>query len=263
LLGRREGSRYAGSRFFGLEENEHPSRERRVSFSMEDNRKERPSHTLEPGEISATSLDDEDYSTDGEYVDGQDWDRREPEITCRHLDHVNMLGLNKTTLRLRFLINWLVTSLLQLRLSSSDGDGRVNLVHIYGPKIKYERGAAVAFNVRDRNRGLINPEVVQKLAEREGISLGIGFLSHIRILESPRQQRGSVNLEDTTLCRPMENGHNNGKGGFIRVEVVTASLGFLTNFEDVYKLWAFVSKFLNPTFISEGGLPTVEEGTEV
>ncbi|KAL3583664.1 hypothetical protein D5086_014725 [Populus alba] len=201
LLGRREGSRYAGSRFFGLEENEHPSRERRVSFSMEDNRKERPSHTLEPGEISATSLDDEDYSTDGEYVDGQDWDRREPEITCRHLDHVNMLGLNKTTLRLRFLINWLVTSLLQL--------------------------------------------------------------SHIRILESPRQQRGSVNLEDTTLCRPMENGHNNGKGGFIRVEVVTASLGFLTNFEDVYKLWAFVSKFLNPTFISEGGLPTVEEGTEV
>ncbi|KAJ6678497.1 MOLYBDOPTERIN COFACTOR SULFURASE MOSC [Salix viminalis] len=262
LLGRREGSRYAGSRFFGLEENEHPSRERRVSFSMEDNRKERPSHALEPGEISATSLDDEDYSTDGEYVDGQDWDRREPEIICQHLDHVNMLGLNKTTLRLRFLINWLVTSLLQLRLPSSDGDGRVNLVHIYGPKIKYERGAAVAFNIRDKNRGLINPEVVQKFAEREGISLGIGFLSHIRILDSPRQQRGSVNLEDTTLCRPMENGHNNGKGGFIRVEVVTASLGFLTNFEDVYKLWVFVSKFLNPTFISEGGLPTVEEGTE-
>ncbi|CAK7339454.1 unnamed protein product [Dovyalis caffra] len=262
LLGRREGSRYGGSRFFGLEENEHPSRGRRVSFSMEDNRKERLSHPLEPGETSATSLDDEDYSTDGEYGDGQHWDRREPEVICRHLDHVNMLGLNKTTLRLRFLINWLVTSLLQLRLPSSDGDGRVNLVHIYGPKIKYERGAAVAFNVRDRNRGLINPEVVQKLAEREGISLGLGFLSHIKILDSPRHQRGAVNLEDTTLCRPMENGHHNGKGGFIRVEVVTASLGFLTNFEDVYKLWAFVSKFLNPTFIREGGLPTVEEGME-
>ncbi|XP_011004591.1 PREDICTED: uncharacterized protein LOC105111050 [Populus euphratica] len=263
LLGRREGSRYGGgSRFFGLEENGHSSRGRRVSFSMEDNHKERLSHNLEPGEISATSLDDEDYSTDGEYVDGQDWDRREPEIICRHLDHVNMLGLNKTTLRLRYLINWLVTSLLQLRLPSPDGDRRVNLVHIYGPKIKYERGAAVAFNVRDRNRGLINPEVVQKLAEREGVSLGIGFLSHIRILDSPRPQYGAVNLEDTSLCRPMENGHHNGKSGFIRVEVVTASLGFLTNFEDVYKLWAFVSKFLNPAFINDGGLPTVEEGTE-
>ncbi|KAJ8770681.1 hypothetical protein K2173_021328 [Erythroxylum novogranatense] len=262
LLGRREGNRYTGGRCFGLEENEHPSKGRRVSFSMEDNRKDNLGHTFEPGEISATSLDDEDYTSDGEY-DGQDWDRRETEIICRHLDHVNALGLNKTTLRLRFLINWLVTSLLQLRFPSLDGDGRVNLVHIYGPKIKYERGAAVAFNIRDKNLGLINPEVVQKLAEREGISLGLGFLSHIRILDSPRQrQQGAFNLEDTTLCRPMENGQHNGKSGFIRVEVVTASLGFLTNFEDVYKLWFFVSKFLNPAFIEEGGLPIVEEGLE-
>ncbi|KAB1214689.1 Molybdenum cofactor sulfurase [Morella rubra] len=266
LLGRREMNKYGGGRFFGMEENEPSSRERRVSFSMEDNRKERPSHKLEAGEVSTISLDDdEEQSSDGEYGDGQDWDRREPEIICRHLDHVNMLGLNKTTLRLRFLINWLVTSLLQLRLPGSDGNDSTNLVHIYGPKIKYERGAAVAFNVRDRNKGLINPEVVQKLAEREGIFLGIGFLSHIRILDSPRQQRGTLNFEDTTLCRPMENGrHDGGKGGFIRVEVVTASLGFLTNFEDVYKLWAFVAKFLNPTYIKGdgGGLPTVEEGSE-
>ncbi|XVF15644.1 hypothetical protein REPUB_Repub09cG0172200 [Reevesia pubescens] len=254
LLGRREGNRCNGGRFLGLED-EHPSRGRRVSFSMEDNHKERPSHTLEAGEVSVTSLDGEDYTSDGEYGDGQDWGRREPEIICRHLDHVNMLGLNKTTLRLRFLINWLVTSLLQFKLPSSDGDGRVNLVHIYGPKIKYERGAAVAFNVRDRNRGLINPEIVQKLAEREGISLGIGFLSHIRILDNPR----ALNLEDTTLCRPMENGRHDGKSGFIRVEVVTASLSFLTNFVDVYKLWAFVAKFLNPAFIREGTLPTVAE----
>ncbi|GLT75253.1 hypothetical protein SLA2020_469890 [Shorea laevis] len=258
LLGRREVTRYAGSRFFGLED-EHPSRGRRVSFTLEDSRKERPANTLEPGEVSA-SLDDEDYTTDGDYGDGQDWDRREPEIICQHLDHINMLGLNKTTLRLRFLINWLVTSLLQLRFPSSDGDSRVHLVQIYGPKIKYERGAAVAFNVRDRNKGLINPEVVQKLAEREGISLGIGFLSHIRILDSPR--RGYFNLDDTTLCRRMENGRHDGKSGFIRVEVVTASLSFLTNFEDVYKLWAFVAKFLNPAFIREGTLPTVVEESE-
>ncbi|KAE8704991.1 prolyl endopeptidase-like isoform X1 [Hibiscus syriacus] len=116
------------------------------------------------GEASGTSLDNEETSSDGEYGHGQDWDRREPEITCRHLDQINMLGLNKTSIRLRLLINWLVTSLLHLKLPNSDGDGRVNLVYIYGPKIKYERGAAVAFNVRDRNRGLINPEIVLKLA---------------------------------------------------------------------------------------------------
>ncbi|KAK9948771.1 hypothetical protein M0R45_004333 [Rubus argutus] len=252
LLGRREGSKYANGRFFGLEESEPPS--------MEDS-KDHISHNLETGEISVTSLEDEDYSSDGEYGDGQDRDRTEPEIICQHLDQINTLGLNKTTSRLRFLINWLVTSLLQLRLSSDEDDG-ISLVHIYGPKIKYERGAAVAFNVKDRNGGLINPEVVQKLAERDGISLGIGFLSHIRIMDGSRHQHGALSLQDTTLCRPMENANNDKKGRFVRVEVVTASLSFLTNFDDVYKLWAFVANFLNPSFIRDGGLSTVDEESE-
>lgn len=260
LLERREGNRYAGGRFFGIEDADQPgSRGRRVSFSMEDNRKPRLSHTLEPGELLATSLDDDEYLSDGDYDDGQESDRREPEIACRHLDHINMLGLNKTTLRLRYLINWLVTSLLQLRFPGSNGEDSSRLVRIYGPKIKYERGAAVAFNVRDRNRGLVSPEIVQKVGEAHGISLGIGILSHIRILDSPKQQQRSLSLDDTTLCKPMENGKHDGRSGFVRVEVVTASLGFLTNFTDVYKLWAFVAKFLDPGFIKEAGLPPVAE----
>ncbi|XP_023518012.1 uncharacterized protein LOC111781575 [Cucurbita pepo subsp. pepo] len=236
---------------------------RRVSFGIEENGKEHQSCNMEPGETSVTSFDDDEGTSDGEYGDGQEWARREPEIVCRHIDHIDLLGLNKTTLRLRFLINWLVTSLLQLRLPDSNGSSRANLVQIYGPKIKYERGAAVAFNVRDKVRGLINPEIVQKLAEKEGISLGIGFLSHIRVVDNPRHKKTSLNLEDTTLCRPMANGKLGDKGGFVCVEVVTASLGFLTNFEDVYRLWAFVAKFLNPTFIKEGTLPTVQEESEV
>ncbi|KAL7141297.1 hypothetical protein ABFS83_08G044100 [Erythranthe nasuta] len=268
LLERRERSRrVVGGRFFGIEETEqNGSKGRRVSFSTEDNNSNNHRGNLST-EYSAASLDDEDYMSNGEYEDdGQDSDRGEPEISCRHLDHINMLGLNKTTSRLRFLINWLVTSLLQLRLpgGGSANDG-APLVHIYGPKIKYERGAAVAFNVRDRNRGLISPEVVQKLAESNGISLGVGILSHIRILDSSKQQRRlSSSLDDTTLCKPMENGKNEGKNGFIRVEVVTASLGFLSNFDDVYKLWAFVAKFLDPDFVKEGGaLTPVEEEVEL
>nr|GMC57073.1 molybdenum cofactor sulfurase [Ipomoea batatas] len=259
LLGRREGNKFSGGRFFGIEEIDQPgSRGRRVSFSMEDNHKVRLGHMVEPGEFSATSLDDDEYISDGEY-DGQESDRREPEIICKHLDHINMLGLNKTTFRLRYLVNWLVTSLLQLRLPGSNGEDSVSLVHIYGPKIKYERGAAVAFNVRNSNRGLIRPEVVQKLAEMHGIYLGIGILGHIRILDSSKQQRGASNLEDTALCKPMDNGRHDAKSGFIRVEVLTASLGFLSNFEDVYQLFAFVAKFLNPNFIKQTLLPTVAE----
>nr|XP_043634129.1 uncharacterized protein LOC122605286 isoform X2 [Erigeron canadensis] len=185
-------------------------------------------------------------------------DRKEPKITCRHLDHVNMLGLSKTTSRLRFLINWLVTSLIQLRLPGSNTEDVVPLVHIYGPKIKYERGASVAFNIRDRSMGLISPEIVQKMAEANGISLGIGILSHIKIIQSTKQNRGAIDLADTTICRPMDN----NVGGFVRAEVVTASLSFLTNFDDVYKLWVFVSKFLNSSFVREYGLSTVIEGEE-
>ncbi|KAJ0085168.1 hypothetical protein Patl1_09046 [Pistacia atlantica] len=227
LLGRREGDRVGGGRFFVLEDNDR------------DNRKENFSH-LEQGEISLTALGEDEYFSDMEYGDEQEWERREPEIICRHLDHINMLGLNKTTLRLRYLINWLVTSLLQLRLPNSGEDSGVPLVQIYGPKIKYERGASVAFNVKESSGGrLIHPEIVQKLAEKNGISLGIGILSHVRVVDSPKQHY---------LCKPMVNGRGDGKNVFYRVEVVTVSLGFLTNFEDVYKMWAFVAKFLNPSF---------------
>ncbi|KAJ4967222.1 hypothetical protein NE237_019071 [Protea cynaroides] len=263
LLERREGNRFAGGRFFGVEENERVmSMGRRVSFSMEDNRQERLNHTPEPGEVPVNTLGDDESMSDGEDGDGLDWDRREPEIICRHLDHANMLGLNKTTLRLRYLVNWLVTSLLQLRLHGSDDTAGKHLVHIYGPKIKYERGAAVAFNVRHSSGGLISPEIVQRLADKHGISLGIGFLSHIRVADSPKQHNGALNLDDTGLCRPMVNGRLDSKNAFLRVEVVTASLGFLTNFEDVYKMWAFLAKFLNPSFVEGDRLPTVPEGSE-
>ncbi|KAK9270585.1 hypothetical protein L1049_026166 [Liquidambar formosana] len=264
LLGRREGNRFAGGRFFGLEESDRVvSMGHRVSFSMEDSHKESLSNLFEPGEVSVTTLGDDVSMSDGEYGDEQEWGRKEPEIICRHLDHINMLGLNKTTLRLRYLTNWLVTSLLQLRLPGPDESVGVPLVQIYGPKIKYERGASVAFNVRESSgAGMIQPEVVQKLADKSGISLGIGFLSHIRVVDSPKQHRGALDLEDTALCKPMVNGCQDGKSVFFRVEVVTASLGFLTNFEDVYKMWAFVAKFLSPSFAEDDGLSTVPEDSE-
>ncbi|KAI3785016.1 hypothetical protein L1987_44124 [Smallanthus sonchifolius] len=215
---------------------------KRVSFGFEEVEDFTFSQPLE-------HMEDDDY--EGLEIDS---DRREPEISCRHIDHINMLGLNKTTLRLRFLINWLVTSLLQLRLPGSNGSGSVPLVHIYGPKIKYERGASVAFNVRNRNRGLFSPEIVQKLAETNGISLGVGILSHVKII----QNDGPMDLADTTLCRPMDGEKHDGRG-LVRAEVVTASLGFLTNFDDVYKLWVFIARFLDPSFIREYGLSTVVE----
>lgn len=258
LLGRREGAKYGGGRLFATEENERDmSMGRKVSFSVENNHRGVSSHSIQPRDASVLASDES--TTDEDDGDGQESDRREPEIVCRHLDHVDMLGLNKTTTRLRYLINWLVTSLLQLRLPGSDGGSGRPLVQIYGPKIKYERGAAVAFNVRSSSGPLINPEIIQKLAERNSISLGIGFLSHIRIVDDPRQHQGTLDIDNAAFSKLVSNGRYARKHAFIRVEAVTASLGFLTNFEDVYRMWAFVAKFLNPAFIEVDGLSSVTE----
>lgn len=264
LLGRREGNGYNGGRFFGLEAGDRvASMGCRVSFSLDDSQIVNSKHFFEPGEPSVSGLVDAESVHDGEYGDEQEWSRREVEIFCRHLDHVDMLGLNRTTLRLRYLVNWLVISLLQLQFPSSDKGVKTSLVQIYGPKIKYERGASIAFNVRASSRGgIIHPEVVQKLADRHGISLGVGILSHIRIVNGGKQHNGALWIEDAAFCKPMSNSRHRNKNVLLRVEVVTVSLGFLTNFEDVYRVWAFLAKFLNPSFVEEDRLSTVHEDLE-
>lgn len=35
------------------------------------------------------------------------------------------------------------------------------------------------------------------------------------------------------------------------ISVLTAALGFLANFEDVYKLWIFVARFLDSEFVEK------------
>ncbi|KAK3149235.1 hypothetical protein QOZ80_3AG0214730 [Eleusine coracana subsp. coracana] len=268
LLGRRDvyNGRFNGGRFFAVEESERvSSMGRKVSFTADDSRLCRNSDAGETSGYAMAGDVDDDNDEYSDYDEAQDG-RREPEIICRHLDHVNMLGLSKTTLRLRYLINWLVTSLLQLRLpDSGDGEG-IPLVYIYGPKIKYERGAAVAFNIKDcsTETSLINPETVQKLAEKEGLSLGVGFLSHIRLSDNQKHGPADVGLS-SSLCRPASNGRRekkNSKNAIVGIEVLTASLGFLTNFEDVYRLWAFVAKFLDSSFLEQERLSSIPEDAE-
>eukprot|EP01018_Ginkgo_biloba_P001366 Gb_04232 [translate_table: standard] len=258
LLGRREAGRFSGGRLLTMEENDRiSSMGRRVSFSNDEGR-EKEIYFLQSGEESGTTLYQEDEITsDTEVAQEQQWNRREPQIFCKHLDHVDMMGLNKSTLRLRYLINWLVTSLLQLRFPGPDGG--IPLVHIYGPKIRYDRGAAVAFNLYDCNGTLVNPELVQKLAEKNNIFLGLGFLSHLRLSENYPELKEALYSNNTSLCKPIVNGRYDGKNVSIRVEVVTASLGFLSNFEDVYRMWAFVAKFLNAAFAKGDGLQTATQ----
>ncbi|KAI5328779.1 hypothetical protein L3X38_028176 [Prunus dulcis] len=167
------------------------------------------------------------------------------EIECRGLDHADSLGLILISRRARYLINWLVNALMSLQHPHSQYGHR--LVRIYGPKIKVDRGPSLAFNVFDWKGEKIDPFIVQKLADRNNISLSNGILNHIWFSDKHEEER-ETKLETCASDRLV---HKRKDGCHSGISVVTAALGFLTNFEDIYRLWAFVSRFLDADFVEK------------
>ncbi|OIW12499.1 hypothetical protein TanjilG_04663 [Lupinus angustifolius] len=168
-------------------------------------------------------------------------------IECRCLDQVDSLGLRVITNRARYLINWLVNSMLKLKHPNTEG---APLVKIYGPKIKFDRGAALAFNVYDWKGEKVEPVLVQKLADRNNISLSYGFLHHIWFADKYAEEKGRV-LQSKEGKGQDVTGNKKKDRYNLGVTVVTAALSFLSNFEDVYKLWAFVARFLDADFVEK------------
>lgn len=168
-------------------------------------------------------------------------------MECRCLDQVDSLGLTLITNRGRYLINWLVNSLLKLKHPNDEG---VPLVKIYGPKIRFDRGPALAFNVYDWKGEKVEPVLVQKLADRNNISLSYGFLHHIWFADKYSEEKGRVlQTKEGRGEKVMVNKKKDRDD--LGVTVVTAALSFLANFEDVYKLWTFVARFLDADFVEK------------
>ncbi|PSS11454.1 Molybdenum cofactor sulfurase [Actinidia chinensis var. chinensis] len=166
------------------------------------------------------------------------------DLECGGLDHADSLGLILISSRVRYLVNWLVNALMSLHHPNSENG--LLLVRIYGPKVRIDRGPAVAFNLFDWKGEKIDPKIVQKLADRNNISLSCGSLRHIWFSDGYRyEDEGSTVEEDRSGAnKRKENSH-------CRVDVLSASSSFLTNFEDVYRLWAFVSRFLDADFVEK------------
>ncbi|MBA0857440.1 hypothetical protein Goshw_012510 [Gossypium schwendimanii] len=166
------------------------------------------------------------------------------EMECRGLDEVDSLGLVTISNRARCLINWLVSALLKLQHPNTNG---TPLVRIYGPKVKFDRGPAIAFNVFDWKGEKIEPVLVQKLADRSNISLSYGFLHHIWFADKYQEEK-----EKVIERRNNEADGNKGKDkSDMGIAVVTAALGFLANFQDIYKLWEFIAQFLDADFVEK------------
>ncbi|RDX76745.1 Molybdenum cofactor sulfurase, partial [Mucuna pruriens] len=168
-------------------------------------------------------------------------------IECRCLDQVDSLGLILITNRTRYLINWLVNSMMKLKHPNTEG---VPLVKIYGPKVKFDRGPALAFNVFDWKGEKVEPVLVQKLADRNNISLSYGFLHHIWFSDKYAEDKGKALQTKEGRGQGVTTNKKKDRDK-LGVTVVTAALSFLANFEDVYKLWTFVARFLDADFVEK------------
>ncbi|KAG4930329.1 hypothetical protein AAZX31_17G128100 [Glycine max] len=173
------------------------------------------------------------------------------EIHCRGLDHADSVGLLLISSRTKYLVNWLVNALMSLKHPHHENS--ISLIRIYGPKISSIRGPAVAFNVFDWKGEKCDPALVQKLADRNNISLGSSYLRNIRFSDKNEEERhwasettrGCSEVEGLGLSKKKTRSHEPG------IFVVTAALGLLTNFEDIYRLWAFLSRFLDADFVEK------------
>ncbi|XP_010448794.1 PREDICTED: molybdenum cofactor sulfurase-like [Camelina sativa] len=149
-------------------------------------------------------------------------------IEFRGLDHADSLGLILISRRSKSLTLWLIRALMTLQHPGSH-EKELPLVKIYGPKTELSRGSSISFNVFDWQGEKVDPLVVERLAERDKIGLRCAYLHKIRI--------GNKRRSDEAMS--------------LRLSVVSVRLGFMMNFEDVFKVWEFVSRFLDADFVEK------------
>lgn len=200
-------------------------------------------------DTTSRSFADSDGNS-GFHVGETSWAQQTPEenaettggIECAGLDHADSLGLVHISCRQRCIINWLVIAMMKLKHPHTENSQ--SLVQIYGPKVKFERGATMAFNVFDWRGEKIEPTLVQKLADRSNISLSYSFLHNVSFSDKYLRERDRVmgtRINETTKKQTVEFG----------ITVLTISLGFLAGFEQGYRLWAFIARFLDADFVEK------------
>ncbi|MCO5564782.1 hypothetical protein L7F22_018450 [Adiantum nelumboides] len=168
-------------------------------------------------------------------------------FACRGLDHADILGYKGIAVRLRTLSSWLISSLLRLRHPEPDS---TPLVKIYSPWSLAEGGSVVAFTLSDSAGKVFEPKRVQMLADRNSISLRMGIITGTISLDVQETMEDFWDVG----CVELSNHKWRSRGEMIRnvhLPVVYASLGFLNNYFDVYRLLLFISKFLDPDFVSQ------------
>ena len=164
--------------------------------------------------------------------------------------HLQSIGIETISERVRCLTGWLLEELLALRHTN----GRA-MVRIYGPATTQARGGTVTLNLYDPQGHLLDYRRVEELAGAENISLRTGCFCNPgagEIAEGLTEEDmragftlgADINL--LSFLRLMqERGHKSA--GAIR-----ASIGLATNFADVWRFLRFVAGFRDQTRLTIG-----------
>ncbi|GLJ24952.1 hypothetical protein SUGI_0477580 [Cryptomeria japonica] len=114
---------------------------------------------------------------------------------------------------------------------------------------KYHHGAPLENESECLQNERVNGNSATKLADRSSISLGYGVLHNIYFSE--KYQGSNAILETKMGDAKSATVHSKPQGRTTAIPVVSAALSFVNNFEDVYRLWAFVAKFLDADFVDK------------
>lgn len=168
-------------------------------------------------------------------------------VAYRGLDHADMLGYKRIAVRLRSLVHWLMSSLSRLQHPPPNCS---KLVKLCSQMSLADRGSTVAFTLLDSSGEALDLMKVQMLGDRNNISIGTGVIEGTLSTESLEKELhqedfavGCVELSAYKCCSRNDIVHQ------FRIPVLYVSLGFLNNFSDVYRLWRFICRFLDPLFV--------------
>jgi selenocysteine lyase/cysteine desulfurase len=166
------------------------------------------------------------------------------------LRHLQAIGLELITERVRCLTGWMLDQLLALRHSN----GRP-MVRIYGPTTTKARGGTVTLNVYDPQGYLLDYRRVEELAGLEGISLRSGCFCN------PGAGEIAEGLTEEDMLAALTLGSDVNLLSFLRLMqdrghksagAIRASVGLVSNFADVWRFVRFVAGLRDQTRLTMG-----------
>ena len=165
------------------------------------------------------------------------------------LSHLERIGIDAISVRVRCLTGWLLERLLAMRHSNGKP-----MVRVYGPAAMKARGGTIAFNLYDPDGHLLDYRRIDEMASAQRISIRSGCFCNPGAGEAAEglteaDMRAGAADTDVSLPRFLQIIHSRGgkSAGALR-----ASLGLVSNFSDVYRFAEFLARFRDQTKLAVG-----------